>query len=128
MDVVLSAYATVLAQSEWQSGCDLPSALARWGIVEAAPLLVGMWETTPYAYGRRALLPALARLSPDTAAALAGDALWDCEESVVQAAIAITPPSPRHLERLTELTLDSSEDPVLREAAAARIRREHRPR
>ena len=70
---------------------DLPSGLARWGVVEAVPLLLGMWEATPYAYGRRALLPALAVLNPEAAASLAGDALWDCEDVVLEA----PPPSHR---------------------------------
>lgn len=123
---VLSAYEAVLAHSDWDRGGDLPSGLARWDVVEAIPLLLGMWEATPHARARRELLTALARLSPDTAATLCGDALWDSQDTVREAAITSTAVTPPYADRLRELAQHPSEEPAVRRAAAARLHRERR--
>jgi hypothetical protein len=102
----------------------LVDGLARFGplAAEVLPTLRALWFETPHSYERASYLAALAAISPERAAPLLSQGLFDCEADVRLFAVRNVPLGHRTIERkLVFLRDDPLESDELRAAAAARV-------
>jgi hypothetical protein len=110
-----------LRERNWGAAAGPAEGLGRLRSGSSVPLLKRVWAETEYAYLRPRLLGALIRTAPHTAESYATEGLWDCEEEVRQAAVAIAPPHRDNLLRIRRLRGCAAEDPDVRSAAALRL-------
>jgi hypothetical protein len=112
-----------LARREMFHVCSCVDALTTIGSSASLPILIAVYEETPYAYARPRVVRALTPHVGDPAArALVVEALWDCEEGARKLACAGLAAADEPV-RLAELADDRFEDDDLRAAARAALAR-----
>lgn len=97
--------------------CSMVEALESIGDRRSTELLVQTFERIPYSWARPRVLRALAASRSDALAALAREALWDCDEEAREVAAVHAPREMR--ERLAQLADDGLEAEGVRDAARA---------
>ena len=104
--------------------CSLAQALARGGVHGPFDELLRAYEETPYSYGRRYIVDALAASDPTFGGDVAVDCLWDCEADTRRlAAIYVDRRVRLASQRLDELTGDRAQAASVRAAANERLAR-----
>ncbi|WUH96323.1 hypothetical protein OHR68_22355 [Spirillospora sp. NBC_00431] len=110
-----------LDRGEWRAAASPIEGLGRLRAGEAVPLLKSAWTESTYAFLRPRILTALTRTAPHTAESYTVEGLWDCEEGVRLEAARFAPITRETEIRLQRLHHDTSEEPDIRAAAAARL-------
>ncbi len=101
----------------------LAEALGRCGVHGPFEELLRAYEETPYSYGRRTIVAALAASDPTFGGDVAVDCLWDCEAETRRLAAAHVDGRVRLAsQRLEELARDDAQAASVRAAATERVR------
>lgn len=101
--------------------CSLAEALGRCAVHGPFEELSRAYEQTPYSYGRRYVVAALAAADPTFAGDLAVECLWDCERESRQIAAEHVDRRIRMAgQRLAELGADEAQAASVRQASARR--------
>lgn len=103
--------------------CSLAQALGRSGVHGPFVELQQAYEQTPYSYGRRYIVAALAASDPTFDGDVAVECLWDCEVETRRLATTHVDRRVRlAAQRLEELIADEAQAASVRAAAVARLR------
>ncbi len=103
--------------------CNALEMIARFPAEGPFPEIERAFRTMRYTYGRHFAAEALAATDTSFASRLAFECLYDCESqtrAIGASHVALVEPAAR--ERLAQMVADPTEEPAVREAAAARLR------
>ncbi|MEM1414437.1 MAG: hypothetical protein AAGH15_06035 [Myxococcota bacterium] len=100
--------------------CDMAQALGRIGDPRSTAGLVAAYERSAYSWIRPRVLDALAACRSDALAALATEALWDCDGSAREVGARLAPMTRDVRSRLEEMGEDALEEERVRTVADAR--------
>ncbi len=121
-DLVERVLGAALDQGAIYRACSMVEALGTIGDPRSAPLLVSVFERSPYAWARPRVLQALAASGSEQAAPLAQEALWDCDEEARELGARWSALDESSRDRLAEMLRDRFERENVRTAARTRLR------